>query len=348
MVNCVRKTLWLVLYALLAAGCAEESEPAEGASAQTDESGEEASGEDEFGEAAESTSEGDDPESEESRDEQIETGGDVSDSDGGEDNKDISGEAGGGSTGESKCDDGEIENCKGLCSPAHWLGDDFCNHQFDCGQFDFDGGDCNGDETDEEGGETPPQSDAPKEVDCPIEDAPENCEPTSFFPSCETSTCPPIDKYPNNPDSPEAIAAVECALSALATNSPRYLIVTSNECYGWLDSHIQSGYPSRLARRQDIYRCDLEPDIIKDPLELCKLKPASFFEDCLAAGEYWVSGDGIEPGPCLSWFEACSFADVKLCPSDPDSNTESGEEQNDENEEESVCNVNALARPVRL
>ena len=50
------------------------------------------------------------------------------------------------------CTPGLIEDCNGICAPAGWLGDGFCDDGsyeyngnpifFDCEEFDFDNGDC--------------------------------------------------------------------------------------------------------------------------------------------------------------------------------------------------------------
>ena len=50
------------------------------------------------------------------------------------------------------CADNEIEDCKGDCSPAEWVGDDYCDDgtyeyngfwiDLNCSDFDYDGGDC--------------------------------------------------------------------------------------------------------------------------------------------------------------------------------------------------------------
>jgi len=52
------------------------------------------------------------------------------------------------------CTPGLIEDCNGICAPANWLGDGFCDDGsyeyngnpifFDCEEFDFDNGDCIG------------------------------------------------------------------------------------------------------------------------------------------------------------------------------------------------------------
>ena len=52
------------------------------------------------------------------------------------------------------CTPGLIEDCNGICGPADWLGDGFCDDGsyeyngnpifFDCEEFDFDNGDCTG------------------------------------------------------------------------------------------------------------------------------------------------------------------------------------------------------------
>jgi hypothetical protein len=52
------------------------------------------------------------------------------------------------------CTPGLIEDCNGICAPAGWLGDGFCDDGsyeyngnpifFDCEEFDFDNGDCTG------------------------------------------------------------------------------------------------------------------------------------------------------------------------------------------------------------
>ena len=52
------------------------------------------------------------------------------------------------------CTPGLIEDCNGICAPAGWLGDGFCDDGsyeyngnpifFDCEEFDFDNGDCAG------------------------------------------------------------------------------------------------------------------------------------------------------------------------------------------------------------
>jgi hypothetical protein len=52
------------------------------------------------------------------------------------------------------CTPGLIEDCNGICAPAGWLGDGFCDDGsyeyngnpifFDCEEFDFDNGDCVG------------------------------------------------------------------------------------------------------------------------------------------------------------------------------------------------------------
>ena len=52
------------------------------------------------------------------------------------------------------CTPGLIEDCNGICAPAGWLGDGFCDDGsyeyngnpifFNCEEFDFDNGDCAG------------------------------------------------------------------------------------------------------------------------------------------------------------------------------------------------------------
>ena len=58
----------------------------------------------------------------------------------------------------SECEDEEIEDCKGDCAPANWVGDDYCDNgsyeyngifiDLNCSDFGYDGGDCD-DENDE-------------------------------------------------------------------------------------------------------------------------------------------------------------------------------------------------------
>jgi len=55
---------------------------------------------------------------------------------------------------DEECSPGLIEDCNGICAPAGWLGDGFCDDGtyeyngnpifFDCEEFDFDNGDCTG------------------------------------------------------------------------------------------------------------------------------------------------------------------------------------------------------------
>ena len=55
-----------------------------------------------------------------------------------------------------ECTPGLIEDCNGICAPAGWLGDGFCDDGsyeyngnpifFNCEEFDFDNGDCDGQE----------------------------------------------------------------------------------------------------------------------------------------------------------------------------------------------------------
>ena len=55
-----------------------------------------------------------------------------------------------------ECTPGLIEDCNGICAPQGWLGDGFCDDGsyeyngnpifFDCEEFDFDNGDCDGQE----------------------------------------------------------------------------------------------------------------------------------------------------------------------------------------------------------
>jgi len=55
---------------------------------------------------------------------------------------------------DEECSPGLIEDCNGICAPAGWLGDGFCDDGsyeyngnpifFNCEEFDFDNGDCTG------------------------------------------------------------------------------------------------------------------------------------------------------------------------------------------------------------
>jgi len=44
--------------------------------------------------------------------------------------------------GQGDCDAGLLENCNGGCTPAAWLGDEFCDLAFNCEEFNYDGGTC--------------------------------------------------------------------------------------------------------------------------------------------------------------------------------------------------------------
>ncbi len=59
----------------------------------------------------------------------------------------------------TNCPGGEIEDCNGNCAPLEWIGDDYCDDenyewpedsgvmiQLNCAEFDFDEGDCDGNE----------------------------------------------------------------------------------------------------------------------------------------------------------------------------------------------------------
>ena len=57
---------------------------------------------------------------------------------------------------DEECSPGLIEDCNGICAPQQWLGDGFCDDGsyeyngnpifFNCEEFDFDNGDCDGQE----------------------------------------------------------------------------------------------------------------------------------------------------------------------------------------------------------
>ena len=51
-----------------------------------------------------------------------------------------------------QCEEGEIEDCNGDCIYEDWVGDDWCDDSLNCSDFDYDGGDCEGenDEWDED------------------------------------------------------------------------------------------------------------------------------------------------------------------------------------------------------
>ena len=42
----------------------------------------------------------------------------------------------------SLCGSNEVVDCDGGCMPADWVGDQFCDPELNCAEFDFDGGDC--------------------------------------------------------------------------------------------------------------------------------------------------------------------------------------------------------------
>ncbi len=48
----------------------------------------------------------------------------------------------------SGCGPEEVEDCLGGCTLAKWIGDSICDESLNCEEFDFDGGDCAGDDDD--------------------------------------------------------------------------------------------------------------------------------------------------------------------------------------------------------
>jgi hypothetical protein len=61
---------------------------------------------------------------------------------------DDGGDGGGGGGGAFECEDNEIPDCFGVCSPASWLGDGWCDEgmfgggDYNCLEYAYDNGDC--------------------------------------------------------------------------------------------------------------------------------------------------------------------------------------------------------------
>ena len=84
------------------------------------------------------------------------------------------------------CDEGLVEDCNDVCSPAEWIGDEICDDgsskeaDFDCADFDFDGGDC---KTGDDDDATPPPDD---------DDTSGECDPKTEVEDCN-DVCAPIE-----------------------------------------------------------------------------------------------------------------------------------------------------------
>ncbi len=97
---------------------------------------------------------GDDDDAEDDDDAADDDGAD--DDDGSDDDDAADDDDGGG------CPGGEIEDCDGVCAPAEWVGDGYCDDEtyewpdgsgttidFNCAEFDYDGGDCSAGDDDD-------------------------------------------------------------------------------------------------------------------------------------------------------------------------------------------------------